>query len=117
MDVQTGMNLAGIELWHVLLSISILLALLAFMYAIISRGWRMRKSREEEVIEKLKEVNELKKRIEGRREGLTNATEIILVQIQTTMTTINAGINDLKMLILCSITMMVTLALAIMALP
>jgi len=37
-SAQTGVSLTGIKLWHILLAISILLAILTFTYPLVRKG-------------------------------------------------------------------------------
>jgi len=81
-SAQTGVSLTGIKLW--LLAISILLAILTFTYPLVIRIRRKRreereeerieekeKRREEEVMKILREIEELKEKIEKRGMKLT----------------------------------------------
>ena len=83
-SAQTGVSLTGIKLWHILLAISILLAILTFTYPLVIRIRRKRreereeerieekeKRREEEVMKILREIEELKEKIEKRGMKLT----------------------------------------------
>ena len=111
-STQAGVNgLTGIKLWHVLLTISIILAILTFTYPLISK--RRKRNKEEEVIKILKEAKELKNKIEEKEEGLTTPTDVILTQI---LSTLNTGISDLKALILFGIATLVAINLTIISL-
>jgi hypothetical protein len=92
-----------IEIWHVLLAISILLAILTFTYPLISR-----RKRREKVIKILKEAKAMEKEIE-EEEGLTTAADVVLSQIL-------CGINDIKALILFGVGVLVALNLTIISL-
>ncbi|MGB2841400.1 MAG: hypothetical protein WBC40_02800 [Halobacteriota archaeon] len=83
------------ELWHVLLAIAFFLAVLTFTYPIVMRIRRKRqeereeerieekeKRREEEVMKILKEVEELKEKIEKRGMKLTSISDVFLVSVQ-----------------------------------
>ena len=91
-----------IELWHVLLAISIFFAILTFTYPLVMRIRRKRREereeerieekeerieeaemrREEEVMKILREVKELKEKIEKRGMKLTSISDVFLVSVQ-----------------------------------
>ena len=85
-----------IKLWHILLAISFFFAILTFSYPLIRMMRKRRerreeerlrleereKSREEEVIEILKEIEELKKEMERRGIKLTSISDVFLVSVQ-----------------------------------
>jgi len=85
-----------IKLWHILLAISFFFAILTFSYPLIRmirkrregreeerlRLEERKKSREEEVIEILKEIEELKREMERRGVKLTSISDVFLVSVQ-----------------------------------
>jgi hypothetical protein len=133
-SAQTEVSLIGIKLWHILLSISIFFAILTFTYPWISKRRRKEKGKEEaikmlrmkdeEVIEILKEVKELKRRIEEKEKGLTTAADLLLTQILFTLNIglseirsgINAEVGDLKALILFGIATLLAISFTIISL-
>jgi hypothetical protein len=83
------------ELWQILLGIAFLLAILTFTYPLVIRirrkKWEERekgriekkeKSREEEVMEILREIEDLKKRMEREGIKLTSISDVFLVSVQ-----------------------------------
>jgi len=76
-SAQTGVSLTGIKLWHILLAISILLAILTFTYPLVIRIRRKRREeREEERIEeeekrREEEVMKILRVMGNRMEGLS----------------------------------------------
>ncbi len=83
------------------LGIALLLAVLTFVYLLISKL-----RRREKVIKILKEAKAMKKEIE--KEGLTTASDVVLAQIL-------CGISDVKALILFCVGVLVALNLTIIS--
>jgi len=107
------------ELWHVLLGIAFFLAVLTFTYPLISRmRRRRRKDKKAEIIKIIRETRELKEKIEKEEGSLTSITDVYLVSVQilSEIRGINAGINDVKALILFGVGVLVALNLAIISL-
>ncbi len=89
------------EPWQMGLGIALLLAVLTFVYLLISKL-----RRREKVIKILKEAKAMKKEIE--KEGLTTASDVVLAQIL-------CGISDVKALILFCVGVLVALNLTIIS--
>ena len=95
-SAQTEVSgLTEIELWHVLLAISIFFAILTFSYPLVMRIRRKRREereeerieekemrREEEVMKILREIEDLKEKIERRGMKLTSISDVFLVSVQ-----------------------------------
>jgi hypothetical protein len=105
------------ELWHVLLGIAFLLAILTFTYPLVMRIRRKRKDKKAEIIKIIREIKELKEKIEKEEGSLTSITDVYLVSVQilSEIRGINAGINDVKALILFCVGVLVALNLAIIS--
>jgi hypothetical protein len=118
---ETGIEgLKGINLFmflgYITLGLSLLLFILAFVYLIkrMKAGLRIvtrkRRDREEEIIEMIREIKELKKRIEERGESLTSISDVFLTQIS-----ILSEINSMKTLVSFGLEVLVALSLAIIS--
>ncbi|MBE0517454.1 MAG: hypothetical protein IBX41_08745 [Methanophagales archaeon] len=105
------------ELWQILLGIAFLLIVLTFAYLLISWMRRGRKDKKAEIIKIIKEMRELKEKIEKEEGGLTSITDVYLVSVQilSEIRGINAGMNDVKALILFCVGVLVALNLTIIS--
>jgi len=113
------MGLTGIS--YVLLGLSFLSAILALGYFIIKRirkaGMRKFKSKEEEIIETIKEVKELRKKLEEKGINLTSLSDVFSVQVSilSEIRGVNKGIDDIKSWILLELGLLVAFSLAIIS--
>ena len=147
MTVVSGSAQAGIEnknainfiiLSYITLGISLLLLIYAFIHLMMKRREKARVEKrvtegesEEEIIKMIKEIKELKKRLEKRGESLTSASDIFLGQvlmhsevrsINKALDGINQGIEGVnkeifntRTLALFGLEMLVALCLAIIS--
>lgn len=101
---------------YITLGLSFLLFFLAFVYLIKRRKagirifMRKRRDREEEIIEMIRGIKELKKKIEERGENLTSLSDVFLTQIS-----ILSEINSMKTLVSFGLEVLVALSLAIIS--
>ncbi|MGB2841401.1 MAG: hypothetical protein WBC40_02805 [Halobacteriota archaeon] len=101
---------------YITLGLSFLLFVLAFVYLIKRRKagirifMRKRRDREEEIIEMIRGIKELKKKIEERGENLTSLSDVFLTQIS-----ILSEINSMKTLVSFGLEVLVALSLAIIS--
>ncbi|HJH27237.1 MAG TPA: hypothetical protein C5S37_10855 [Methanophagales archaeon] len=120
-SAQAGIEgLKGINIFmflgYITLGLSLLLFILAFVYLIkrMKAGLRIitrkRRDREEEIIEMIRGIKELKKRIEERGERLTSISDVFLTQIS-----ILSEINSMKTLASFGLEVLVALSLAIIS--
>ena len=120
-SAQAGIEgLKGINIFmflsYITLGLSLLLFILAFVYLIkrMKAGLRIftmkRRDREEEIIEMIRGIKELKKKIEERGESLTSISDVFLTQIS-----ILSEINSMKTLGSFGLEVLVALSLAIIS--
>nr|QNO53138.1 hypothetical protein GJIJNDME_00024 [Methanosarcinales archaeon ANME-1 ERB6] len=114
------MGLKGIS--YVLMGLSFLSAILALGYFIIKmirKAARRRKfkSKEEEIIETIKEVKELRKSLEEKGVNLTSLSDVFSVQVSilSEIRGLNRGIDDIKSWILLELGLLTALSLAIIS--
>ena len=124
-DVGVGANggifkgLKGIS--YVILGLSFLSAILALGYFIIKMmrkaGRRRFRSKEEEIIETIKEVKELRKKLEEKGVNLTSLSDVFSVQISilSEIRGVNKGIDDIKSWSTLELGLLVAFSLAIMS--
>jgi len=107
------------DIAYFLLGLSFLSATLAIAYFVLKmRGKaRRRKSKEEEIIETIKEVRELRKKLEEKGENLTSLSDVFSVQVFTLseIRGVNKSIDDMKSWILLELGLLVAFCLAIMS--
>ena len=110
-----GMNIF-MFLSYITLGLSLLLFFWAFVYLIKRRKagirifMRKRRDREEEIIEMIRGIKELKRKIEERGENLTSLSDVFLTQIS-----ILSEINSMKTLVSFGLEVLVALSLAIIS--
>lgn len=95
-------------LGYITLGLSVLLLIFAFAQLVIKK--RVKRSRIEELIRMIKEVKELKSKIEERGENLSSLSDVFLTQIS-----ILSEINSMKTLVLFGLEVLVALSLAIIS--
>lgn len=110
--VAMGSAQAGIErqeeinffmfLSYITLGLSLLLLVFAFVHLMVRRRKGIKKRRIEELIETIKEVRELKKKIGERGENLTSLSDVFLTQVS-----ILSEINNTRTLILFGLEILV----------
>ncbi len=100
-------------LGYITLGLSFLLFVLAFVYFIKSRKagvMRKGRDREEEIIEMIRWIKELRKKIEERGENLTSLSDVFLTQIS-----ILSEMNSMRTLVSSGLEIPVALSLAIIS--
>ena len=114
------MGLKGIS--YVLMGLSFLSAILALGYFIIKmirKAARRRKykSKEEEIIETIKEVKELRKSLEEKGVNLTSLSDVFSVQVSilSEIRGLNRGMDDIKSWILLELGLLTAFSLAIIS--
>jgi hypothetical protein len=104
LDVQKGINFFML-LSYITLGLSLLLAALAFFYLMMKRRKKEEVKAEvaesdkaAEIMKAIKELKELKKKIEERGESLTSISDVFLAQvlILSKVGSINKGIEGIK---------------------
>ncbi|MBE0517546.1 MAG: hypothetical protein IBX41_09235 [Methanophagales archaeon] len=125
--VPVGSAEAGIEgqkglflmLGYLTLGLSLSLAVLSLIYFAIRRRRAVTKkrSREEEIVETIKEIKELRKKLEERGINLTSLSDVFSVEVSilSEIRGVNRGVDDIKSWVLLELGLLVSFSLAIIS--